>query len=168
MEMAARRNCDVRPKRSSSGNVWWPHKRSAQTYAPFAMPLCFQIQTVPFLPCISTVRKSTCRVVYFSFISPCRAIVRTPVSSLPSSWKTIVRTPVSSLPSPWKTIVRTPVSSLPSPWKTFVCTPASCLLPPVQLNNCVRNTSEQRISTLLLTTASVLALPTLTEPPSTV
>jgi hypothetical protein len=32
----------------------------------------------------------------------------------------------------------------------------------------VRNTSEQRISTLLLTTASVLAFPTFTEPPSTV
>ena len=32
----------------------------------------------------------------------------------------------------------------------------------------VRSTSEQRISTLLLTTASVLAFPTFTEPPSTV
>ena len=35
-------------------------------------------------------------------------------------------------------------------------------------SNCVKNTSEKRMRTLDETTASVDALPTLTEPPSTV
>ena len=39
---------------------------------------------------------------------------------------------------------------------------------PAQLSIWVRNTSENKISTLLVTTALVLDFPTSTEPPSTV
>ena len=44
-------------------------------------------------------------------------------------------------------------------------TPVSCLLN--YDSNCVRNTSENSISTLEFTTAAVEALPTSTDPPST-
>ena len=75
------------------------------------------------------------------------------------------------LPASANFLIEEHPSALRSPCLFFLKSirPHSFLHSPYhQLSSWVRNTSEQRMSTLLLTTASVLALPTLTEPPSTV